>query len=90
MADTEPLNELLEVERRGWDSLCDGTAADFYGSLMTGDAALVPAPGVVLDRVEVVAALKGSPPWRAYELLGPRLVHAGVDSKMLVYTGERN
>ncbi|WP_405165087.1 nuclear transport factor 2 family protein [Nocardia sp. NBC_01499] len=87
MADTELLNELLDVERKGWDSLCDGTAADFYGSLMTGDAVLVLANGMILDRGEVVAALNDSPPWRTYEILDPRLVDADVDSKILVYTG---
>ncbi|MFD6163158.1 nuclear transport factor 2 family protein [Nocardia sp. NPDC060256] len=87
MAGTELLNELLDVERRGWDSLCDGTAADFYGSLMTGDAVMVLAHGTVLGRGEVVAALKDSPPWRAYEILDPWVVDADVDSKILVYTG---
>ncbi|MFG1795310.1 nuclear transport factor 2 family protein [Nocardia sp. NPDC049149] len=87
MAETELLNELLDVERRGWDSLCDGTAADFYGSLMTGDAVMVLANGMVLDRAGVVAALKDSPPWRTYEILEPSVIDAGVDSKVLVYTG---
>ncbi|MFI9404959.1 nuclear transport factor 2 family protein [Nocardia sp. NPDC052316] len=87
MADTELLNELLEVERRGWDSLCDGTGADFYGLLMTGDAVMVLAHGTVLGRAEVIAALNDSPPWRTYEILGPRVVDGGVDSKVLVYTG---
>ncbi|QBS39697.1 nuclear transport factor 2 family protein [Nocardia sp. CS682] len=87
MADTELLNELLEVERRGWDSLCDGTGADFYGLLMTGDAVMVLAHGMVLGRAEVIAALNDSPPWRTYEILEPRVVDGGVDSKVLVYTG---
>ncbi|KIA60600.1 nuclear transport factor 2 family protein [Nocardia vulneris] len=87
MADTELLNELLAVERRGWDSLCDGTGADFYGALMTGDAVMVLADGTILDRPGVVAALKDSPPWRTYELRDPRLVDVGVHSKILVYTG---
>ncbi|MFB8280989.1 nuclear transport factor 2 family protein [Nocardia colli] len=87
MANTELLNELLEVERKGWDSLCDGTGADFYGSLMTGDAVMVLAHGMVMDRAEVVAALKDSPPWRIYEIRDPRVVDADADSKNLVYTG---
>ncbi|PXX59293.1 uncharacterized protein DUF4440 [Nocardia tenerifensis] len=87
MADTELLNELVAVEERGWDSLCDGTGAEFYGALMTGDAVMVLANGAVLDRGEVVAALKDSPPWRTYEIREPRLVDVGVHSKILVYTG---
>ena len=30
-------DELLEIEREGWDSLCDGTGADFYGRVMTDE-----------------------------------------------------
>ncbi|WP_280405435.1 nuclear transport factor 2 family protein [Nocardia brasiliensis] len=87
MADTELLNELLAVERQGWDSLCDSTGADFYGALMTGDAVMVLANGMILDRPGVVAALRDSPPWRTYEIRDPRLVDVGVHSKILVYTG---
>ncbi|MBF6125943.1 nuclear transport factor 2 family protein [Nocardia brasiliensis] len=87
MADTELLNELLAVERKGWDSLCDSTGADFYGALMTGDAVMVLANGMILDRPGVVAALRDSPPWRTYEIRDPRLVDVGVHSKILVYTG---
>ncbi|WP_433665379.1 DUF4440 domain-containing protein [Nocardia sp. CA-128927] len=48
---------------------------------------MVLAHGVVMDRVEVVAALGDSPPWRTYEILDPRVVDADVDSKILVYIG---
>lgn len=78
---------LLDLERRGWDSLCDGTGDRFYGSIMTEDAVMVLANGMVMDRDTVVAALGQSPPWRAYELADERLVPAGPDAAALVYTG---
>ena len=81
------LEGLLGLERRGWESLCDGTAADFYGSLMTDDGLMVLANGAVLDRPTVVAALRGSPPWQAYQLSDARVVRAGPDAAALVYTG---
>src|SRR5699024_11517843 len=28
---------LVRLERRGWDSLCDGTGGSYYGALMTDD-----------------------------------------------------
>lgn len=83
----ELLKELLEVERRGWDALCTSTGADFYGELMTADAVMVLANGMVLDRDGVVAALRNAPPWRAFDLEDPRIVDAGIDGKILVYTG---
>ncbi|MBF6133697.1 nuclear transport factor 2 family protein [Nocardia otitidiscaviarum] len=86
MTDKELLNELLAVERRGWDALCTSTGADFYGSLMTEDGVMVLANGMVLDRDGVIDSLKNAPPWRTFELESPRLVDAG-DSTILVYTG---
>ncbi|MFI6218546.1 nuclear transport factor 2 family protein [Nocardia brasiliensis] len=87
MADTKVLSELLDIEGQGWDSLCDGTGAEFYGSLMTGDAIMVLANGTILDRDGVIAALQESPPWRTYEICQPRVIDVGVHSKILVYTG---
>ena len=83
----EQLTEsLLDLERRGWDSLCEGTGPAFYGALMTEDATMVLATGQVLSRDEVVTSLDGAPPWRTYSLSDVRLVMAGAGAA-LVYTG---
>ncbi|MGW0250664.1 nuclear transport factor 2 family protein [Nocardia goodfellowii] len=81
------LKELLDIERQGWDALCDSTGASFYGELMTDDALMILANGMVLDRAGVVESLRAAPPWRAYEIQDPRLVDVGADSKVLVYLG---
>ncbi len=39
------IDELLTLERRGWDSLCDGTGGEFYGGPMTDDGVMVLAHG---------------------------------------------
>lgn len=78
---------LLKFERQGWDSLCDGTAAVFYGQIMTDDAVMVLANGAVMDRAAVVEALGQAPPWRAYEISDVRLVGTGTESAALVYVG---
>jgi len=83
----EQLTEsLLDLERRGWDSLCDGTGSAFYGALMTEDATMVLATGEVLGRDEVVDTLSGAPPWGSYSLSDVRLVMAGAGAA-LAYTG---
>ena len=87
MTNVELLNELLAIERRGWDSLCDGTGADFYGSVMLHDAVMVLAHGVVMNREAVIASLNDAPPWRTYEISDARVISAGTDSMILVYTG---
>jgi hypothetical protein len=83
----ELLKSLLDLERRGWDSLCNGTGADFYGSLMVEDAEMVLAHGVVMDRESVVASLSVAPLWRTYEIRDARVIGVSSESAVLVYTG---
>ena len=78
---------LLELERRGWDSLCDGTGAIFYGELMTEDAVMVLSNGSVMDKSAVVDALGQAPPWRTYDISDVRLIDTGTDGATLVYVG---
>ena len=78
---------LLEVEHAGWQSLCDGTAAAFYGDVMTDDGVMVLGNGQVMDRDQVVEALGSSPAWSSYEIAAPRTVVIGRDSRALLYTG---
>ena len=80
-------DELLALERRGWDALCDATGAEVYGELMTPDGLMVLANGMVLSRGEVVTALRRSPPWASYEIADVRVVPVGADAAALVYTG---
>lgn len=87
MANDELLVELLEIEHRGWGSLCDSTGADFYGSIMTDDGVMVLAHGVVMDREAVVASLNEAPPWRTYEISDAGLIEAADDTAVVVYTG---
>jgi hypothetical protein len=80
-------NVLLDLERAGWQSLCDGTAGGFYGDVMMEDAVMVLAHGEVMARDEVVAALTAEPPWTSYSITDARTVVIGRDSTALVYTG---
>ncbi|MFC0674038.1 nuclear transport factor 2 family protein [Brachybacterium hainanense] len=81
------LDELLDLEHRGWTSLCDGTGAEFYGRIMTADGAMVLAHGQIFDRRAVIDSLDEAPPWRTYEIVGPRLVRLSEDHAVLLYTG---
>ncbi len=79
--------ELLELERAGWDSLCDSTGSEFYGRIMLADAVMVLANGMVADRDTVVEALAQSPPWRSYQISDVRCIRIDADNAVLVYTG---
>jgi hypothetical protein len=88
LPDTLPdplLGTLLDLERRGWTALCDGTAADFYAGVMAADGLMVLANGAVMGRDAVVAALGGSPPWADWDMDDVELVPAGRDAAALVY-----
>jgi hypothetical protein len=81
------VNELIELERAGWASLCDGTGDEFYGRTMADDGVMVLANGSVMTRDDVVAALGQAPPWASYEMDDIRLVPLGDESAALVYVG---
>lgn len=78
---------LLQIERQGWDSLCDSSGGHFYGNVMADDALMVLANGAVMDRETVVDSLVHAPPWRTYAIDDVRLIRGGSDSATLVYVG---
>jgi hypothetical protein len=80
-------SSLLELERAGWDSLCNATGSEFYGAIMLADALMVLANGMVMDRDTVVASLSKAPPWRAYDIDDVRLIEVDADNATLVYVG---
>lgn len=56
MAGQDLHEALLELEREGWNSLCESTGDEFYGRTMSDDAVMVLAHGEVMDRSMAVAA----------------------------------
>lgn len=79
------LEELLSVERAGWEALSRGGGATFYGDLMHPDGVMVLPHGFVFDRDAVVESLDGAPPWRSYAIEQPRRVVLDAENVALVY-----
>lgn len=79
------LDDLLPLEREGWDALCRSRGGRFYGGLMTQEAVMILVNGMVLDRAAIAASLDDAPPWSSYALEDARLVPTGADSAALVY-----
>ena len=79
--------QILELERSGWQSLCDGTGDEFYGSIMTEDGRMVLANGAVMTRSDVAEALRQAPPWKSFDIDDPRITAIADDVVVLVYTG---
>ena len=85
LSGSPPTEELLAVEREGWNALCQQRGAELFGDLMTHDALMVLANGQVMDRDEVVEALAEAPPWVSFELEEARVVAVGEGGAALVY-----
>ncbi len=83
----ELVDELLELEHRGWQALCDGQGAAFYGDLMSEDGVMILAHGQALDREAVVASLEHAPAWDSYSIDNSTVTTLGSDQAILRYTG---
>ncbi len=81
------MDELLELETAGWDSLCEGTGHEFYGDNMTQRGLMILANGMIMDRPTVAKALAEAPPWDEYSIDDPELITLGDATHALVYTG---
>jgi hypothetical protein len=82
--DAQPL---IDLERAGWEALCDGTAGRFYDEVMTADARMILANGQVMSRDQVVAALTAAPTWESFAMDDLQIVPVGDESAALVYVG---
>ena len=85
MSREQDLQMLLALEREGWDTLCVGTGAAFYGAIMTEDAVMVIAGGAALDRKTVLDSLKTAPTWDTFTIEHPTLVRVAPDAAAIVY-----
>ena len=61
------VDELMELEQRGWEALATGGGKAFYREYMD-EAGLMILPGFVASKSEAVDAIDDSRPWTRYEL----------------------
>jgi hypothetical protein len=68
-------NELIELERAGWNALAtEGAAGAFYDRVLASKVLMLLPGGMVIDdRAEVVASMAG-PPWSSFELSDVRVL----------------
>src|SRR4029078_11374956 len=78
---------LLELERAGWDSLCNQTGSEYYGELMLPNALLVLAHGIAMDPGMGVSALSQYSTLRTYDIGDVRLIEVDNGNAVLVSTG---
>ncbi|RSZ65551.1 nuclear transport factor 2 family protein [Corynebacterium hylobatis] len=79
------LENLMDLERQGWEALSSATGWDFYGRLMTAEGVMLLVNGMVLDRTTIAATLNESPAWASFEITPEKLVPVGTHAATLVY-----
>lgn len=77
-------DELVALERRGWDALSGSQGADYYGRVLSADA-MMAFPFGVIDRAQALEAIAAAPPWTSYDITDPRVVRLGEDAAVVVY-----
>jgi hypothetical protein len=79
--------ELLELERAGWEALSKGgdAAATFYDGVLAAEVLMLLPGGMVLDdRSAVVDSMRGEP-WSSYELSDERVVELSENCAVVAY-----
>jgi hypothetical protein len=76
--------ELIQVERRGWDALCSDDAVSYYKAHLTDDA-IMAFPFGIMRREEALSAMAAAEPWSQYDMEDPTVIALGPDSGVVVY-----
>ncbi len=82
-----PAEELLRLEREGWEALSTSpeAAVRFYAQNLAASVLMLLPGGIVLDeRAEAVESMGGSP-WASFELSGERVLDLGDGAAVVAY-----
>jgi hypothetical protein len=78
-------DELIQIERRGWEALCTNDAESYYRQHMT-EHALMAFPFGVMSKAEALTAMAQAAPWSRYEMADPQVIPLGPDAGVVVYS----
>ncbi len=80
-------DELIELERSGWQALSagGGAARAFYEEVLDDEIAMLLPGGMLLtDREQILDSMSGAP-WSSFELEAPRVLHPAAGAAVVVY-----
>ena len=82
--------EIVRLERRGWDALTEGGAAaqHFFADVLSDNPVFVFPGGLVLDGRRAILDSMSGPGWSRYDLSDLRVVPVGDDAAVVVYRAE--
>jgi hypothetical protein len=81
------VNELIDLEERGWTALSSGEAAarEFYEAVLDREVVMLFPGGTVLSsRTEILRSM-GGPPWAWFRIEEPRTLALGNDAGLIAY-----
>ncbi len=81
---TEFEQELVELEREGWEALTSARGGEYYREHLADDA-LMAFPFGVMTRDAAIEAMESAPPWSTFEIEDPQVVALTEDSGVVVY-----
>lgn len=81
------MDELLALERQGWQALATagGAARAFYAGLLREDAAMLFPGGLRIEGRDAILASLDAQPWASFRIEQPRLIELGPAAATLVY-----
>lgn len=77
-------DDLIAVEREGWDALVAGRGGEYYERKLAPQAVMA-FPFGVLTRPQTIEAMNAAPPWASYEMIEPSVVRLTEESAIVVY-----
>lgn len=77
--------ELLELERDGWQAISEHRGAEFYSLRLAADALMVLPGDMVLDRQAALDSIDGPVTWDWFRIENDRIVSLGPDAVALSY-----
>jgi hypothetical protein len=82
---TDLREDLLRVERDGWQAISTHRGAEFYSARLTEDALMVLPGDMVLDRRSALDSLDGPVTWEWFRIENDRVVPLGDEAAALTY-----
>ena len=77
--------ELLALEREGWEALSGTAGAAYYQEHMADDGVMVFGGGILMSKADVLASIARVAPWTRFRIEAPRASALGADSGALTY-----
>ena len=77
--------QLIQLEREGWEALVAGRGGAYYREHLSANAAMA-FPFGVMTREAAIEGMESAPAWERFEIRDPQVVELGADSGVVIYS----